>query len=160
VALSGPSRCSWCSLRTDRHRPRHERRPWLKPPYQREAKNQRRRHNFHHQVSAALIDPFGLIATEKLQMANTTRSTKGTVDRPGKNVKQRAGLNREMLDMAPARFLKFRSYKACDISGSADEIAQAFADLSRLRDGSKESLDERWHDCMTNLAMLRRLIPV
>lgn len=69
------------------------------------AKNARRRKDFHHQTSAKLIKRFGLIATEKLEIAKMTRSAKGTVEKPGKNVAQKAGLNREILDTGPAAFL-------------------------------------------------------
>jgi putative transposase len=151
-------------IRDRRRRGSHRRRKAAIRAARIKAKNQRRRHNFHHQVSAALINRFGLIATEKLQIANMTRSAKGTVDRPGKNVTQKAGLNREILDTAPARFLKYLSYKAAEAGAIYLEAptkklkpSQTCPACGTVR---KKSLDERWHDCMTNLAMLRRLVPV
>jgi putative transposase len=42
------------------------------------ARNRRRRLDFHHKTSAALVGRFALIATEHLQAANMTRSAKGT----------------------------------------------------------------------------------
>jgi len=41
-----------------------------------------------------------VIVTEALSIGNMT---KGTVDKPGKNVKRKAGLNRAILDAAPGR---------------------------------------------------------
>jgi putative transposase len=76
------------------------------------AKNARRRLDFHHQTSAKLVKRFGLIATETLQISNMTRTAKGTVEKPGKKVAQKAGLNREILDTGPAAFLTMVRYKA------------------------------------------------
>jgi hypothetical protein len=61
-----------------------------------------RRHDFLHQQRAALVATLAVLATEKLQVANMTRSAKGTVDDPGKNARQKAGLNRNILYTAPA----------------------------------------------------------
>ena len=37
-----------------------------------------------------------MIVMEDLKITNMTRSAKGTVDRPGRQVKQKSGLNREI----------------------------------------------------------------
>ena len=112
------------------------------------AKNARRRLDFHHQESARLITRFSLIGSEKLQISNLTRSAKGSVDKPGKNVKQKAGLNREILDTAPARFLKFVSYRSwCDLSGSADPQAETVPEVPSLRRYPEKTLGERIHQC-------------
>jgi putative transposase len=76
------------------------------------AKNARRRLDLHHQTSAKLVRRFGLIATEKLEISKMTWTAKGTVEKPGKNVAQKAGLNREILDTGPAAFLTMVRYKA------------------------------------------------
>ena len=47
-------------------------------------------------------------------MRNMTRSAKGTVEEPGTRVRQKAGLNREMLDTAPAQLMSMLRYKAED----------------------------------------------
>ena len=41
---------------------------------------------------------FGLIAIEDLHIKNMSRSAKGTVDQPGRNVRQKAGLNRPIAE--------------------------------------------------------------
>lgn len=76
------------------------------------AKNARRRKDFHHQTSAKLVKRFGVIATEKLEISKMIRSAKGTVEKPGKNVAQKAGLNREILDTGPAAFITMTRTKA------------------------------------------------
>jgi hypothetical protein len=52
------------------------------------------RHGFLHKQSTRLVEGFGIIATEALEVAKMTRSAKSTVQEPGTNVKQKAGLNR------------------------------------------------------------------
>ncbi len=78
-----------------------------------------RRKNRNHQASARLTKTHSLLVTEALSVANMTRSAKGTEEAPGKNVAQKAGLNREILDTAPADLLKMIQYKAeeadCDL---------------------------------------------
>jgi putative transposase len=51
-----------------------------------------------HKVSRTIVDRYGRIVLEDLRLANMTRSAKGTVEEPGKNVKAKSGLNRELLD--------------------------------------------------------------
>src|SRR5262249_10792310 len=48
-------------------------------------------------ISTDLSQRFDLIRVEDLRIRDMTRSAKGTVERPGRNVRQKAGLNREML---------------------------------------------------------------
>ena len=40
-----------------------------------------------------------------------TKSAKGTADNPGKNVKQKSGLNRSILNMAWGKFFRMLEYK-------------------------------------------------
>ena len=65
-----------------------------------------------HQVSAAIARRFGSIAVEKLQIKAMTASAKGTLDRPGRQVRQKAGLNREILDTSPGMLIAMLRYKA------------------------------------------------
>ena len=70
-----------------------------------------------HQVSASLARRFGGIAVEKLQIKNMTASAKGTVDHPGTNVRQKAALNREILDTSPSMLIAMLRYKAARAGG-------------------------------------------
>ena len=81
-----------------------------------------KRHDFHHKVSASLARRFRMIGTEKLTIKNITTSAKGTIDQPGSRVAQKAGLNREILDTAPADFLGMLRYKAACADGRLIEI--------------------------------------
>lgn len=57
------------------------------------------------------------MATEELTLKNMTRSAAGTVEEPGKQVAQKAGLNREMLDTAPGLFTSLFRYKVLETGG-------------------------------------------
>jgi putative transposase len=62
-----------------------------------------RRKNNTHQTAAKLIAKHCLIVTEGLPIKNMTASAKGTVEKPGKKVAQKAGLNRAILTPLPDR---------------------------------------------------------
>src|SRR5690242_2425209 len=54
------------------------------------------RKDWCEKVSTDLARRFDVIRVEDLKIRNMTRSAKGTVERPGRNVRQKAGLNREI----------------------------------------------------------------
>jgi putative transposase len=68
--------------------------------------------NYCHHVSKWLVDHYDLIAHENLAIRNLTRSAKGTVEKPGRNVAQKSGLNRSILDAAWGILLHQLAYKA------------------------------------------------
>jgi transposase len=59
-----------------------------------------RRKDWAEKVSTDISRRFDLIRVEDLQIANMTRSAKGTRENPGRSVRQKAGLNREILRSA------------------------------------------------------------
>lgn len=69
------------------------------------ARVRNRRNDFAVQTAAALVRSYGLVVVEDLKVKNMTKSAKGTVEAPGKNVRQKAGLNRAILDKGWGRFL-------------------------------------------------------
>lgn len=71
-----------------------------------------REHNRAHRVSTALVRRADFIFIEDLQLKNMTRSARGTVESPGKNVAQKRGLNREILNQGLGRIIEMLSYKA------------------------------------------------
>ena len=52
---------------------------------------------YQHRVSHQLVRDHQIICIEDTKTANMTRSTKGTTEEPGTNVRQKAGLNRSIL---------------------------------------------------------------
>lgn len=59
-----------------------------------------------------IANSHGVIVLEDLKVANMTASARGTVEAPGRNVRQKAGLNRSLLDVAPGTIRRMLEYKA------------------------------------------------
>lgn len=57
-----------------------------------------RRKDFAAQTAHALATSNAVVVLEDLRTRNMTRSAKGTVEQPGTNVRQKAGMNRAILD--------------------------------------------------------------
>lgn len=90
----------------------------------------RRKHAALHQLTSELTGRFSLIAVEDLKVRNMTRSARGTVEEPGRNVRQKAGLNRAVLDECWGEFERQLAYKT---SWAGGELWEAPA-----RDSSRE----------------------
>jgi putative transposase len=71
-----------------------------------------KRKNFLHEESKKLVDRFDRIYMEDLTVKNMTKSSKGTVENPGKNVKAKSGLNKSILDAGLSMFKAMVGYKA------------------------------------------------
>ncbi|WP_245564151.1 RNA-guided endonuclease InsQ/TnpB family protein [Nocardia testacea] len=70
------------------------------------------RADFLHRTSTRLVRENDVIAIEDLNVAGMSRSAKGTVDKPGRNVRAKAGLNRAVRDAALGEFRRQLQYKA------------------------------------------------
>ncbi|RLP57290.1 transposase [Kocuria marina subsp. indica] len=64
-----------------------------------------------HKLTKALATGYETVAIEDLNVAGMTRSAKGTVENPGKNVAAKAGLNRSILDAALGELRRQLDYK-------------------------------------------------
>ena len=94
-----------------------------------------RRKDWAEKTSTTIARRFDLIRVEDLQIRNMTRSAKGTRENPGRNVRQKAGLNREILrsgwgllvrrleEKAPGRVEKIKPHytsQLCSACGHVD----------------------------------------
>lgn len=70
------------------------------------------RRGWAHKQAARLTRSYATIAVEDLMIANMTRSAKGTIEEPGRNVRAKAGLNRSILDVGWADLREKIAYKA------------------------------------------------
>lgn len=62
------------------------------------ARQARRRKDQLHKISSAIVKNHDVIVMEDLKIGNMTGSARGTAEAPGSMVRQKAGLNREVLD--------------------------------------------------------------
>ena len=65
-----------------------------------------------HRLTSEIVHDHALIAVEDTAIVNMTRSAKGTADKPGRNVAQKRGLNREILSQRWASITSKLEYKA------------------------------------------------
>ena len=115
------------------------------------AKVARRRMDWAHQQTAALAGKYALVATEELTLKNMTRSASGTAEEPGRQVSQKAGLNREILDTAPGLFTSLLRYKVQETGGEWVDAPTKQLKPSQRRPScwrvEKKTLSQRAHDC-------------
>ena len=71
-----------------------------------------RNRNDCHRITTDLIRAYDLIGVEELGISRMTRSARGTVEKPGKNVAAKAGLNRAISEQAWGMLLYQLEYKA------------------------------------------------
>ena len=69
------------------------------------------RKNHLHQISSAISKNHAIVYVEDLQVANMSKSAKGNAEQHGRNVKQKSGLNRTILDQSWSEFRRQLDYK-------------------------------------------------
>jgi putative transposase len=69
------------------------------------------RRDFLHKATTAISKNHALVCIEDLQVKNMSRSAQGTREQPGQRVRQKAGLNRAILDQGWAEFRRQLHYK-------------------------------------------------
>ena len=71
------------------------------------------RKNYLHQISSKISKNHAIVYVEDLQVANMSKSASraGNAEQHGKNVKQKSGLNRAILDQSWAEFRRQMAYK-------------------------------------------------
>ncbi|MFJ5680252.1 RNA-guided endonuclease InsQ/TnpB family protein [Streptomyces sp. NPDC093097] len=104
-----------------------------------------RRNAVLHQVTKALATRFAVVAVENLHVAGMTRTARGTVEAPGRRVRQKAGLNRAILDSAPGELRRQLAYKT---SWYGSQLAV----LDRWWPSSKSCSDCGWQDTSLTLS--------
>ena len=69
------------------------------------------RKNHLHQISSKISKKHAIVYVEDLKIENMSKSAKGNIEQHGKNVKQKSGLNRAILDQAWGEFRRQLDYK-------------------------------------------------
>jgi len=80
-------------------------------------KVRRQRADFLHNLSSHYAKSHGTVVIEDLKVSNMTRSARGTKEKPGKGVRAKAGLNREILNVGWYELRRQLTYK-CEWYGS------------------------------------------
>ena len=87
------------------------------------ARESDRRTNWVERTSTDLAKRFDVIGVEDLRIRNLTKSARGTKETPGRNVRQKAGLNRRILAQGWGRLVQRLEHKA---PGRVEKINPAF----------------------------------
>ncbi|WP_306417318.1 RNA-guided endonuclease InsQ/TnpB family protein, partial [Acetobacter pomorum] len=84
------------------------------------------RKDFLHKLSTTIAKNHGTVVVEALQVRNMSVSAKGTAEQPGRNVRQKAGLNRSILDQGWRMFRTLLEYKLEERGGELIEVPAAY----------------------------------
>jgi IS605 OrfB family transposase len=87
------------------------------------ARNADALNDWAHKTSTGIARRYDVIRIEDLKIRNMTRSARGTIDAPGRNVAAKAGLNRSILQQGWGLFARCLEYKA---PGRVEKINPAY----------------------------------
>ena len=76
-----------------------------------------KRRDYLHKLSLQYAENQSIVIVEDLKIKNMTKSAKGTKESPGKNVKQKAGINRLIIQQSWGIFFELLDYKLKDRGG-------------------------------------------
>ncbi|MEU4064471.1 transposase [Streptomyces wedmorensis] len=77
----------------------------------------RRAVDWQHKTTTGIAETFSRIGVEDLSITRMVKSARGTVEAPGRNVRQKAGLSRAIAGEAWGRTVTMLEYKAADRGG-------------------------------------------
>lgn len=108
------------------------------------AKATRRHLDWQHKITTDIATRYGTVAVEHLDIMTMTSSARGTIEQPGKNVAQKAGLNRAIGQEAWGRTVTLLGYKLNQRGGAlykvpAQGTSQRCSECWETTSGSRES---------------------
>ena len=117
-----------------------------------------RRHNFHHQEARKIVDVYGIITVEDLNIAHMSKSPAPKLDaETGKYLPNghaaKAGLNKSILDAGWYSFRMILKSKAESAGREFYEINPAYTSQDCANCGhrppkkGRKKLSDRWHKC-------------
>jgi putative transposase len=109
-----------------------------------------RRRNYLHEQGRKLVQRADVIALEALNLRAMTRSAKGSLAQPGRNVRAKAGLNRRMLDAGFGQFERLIAEKVAETARQIVRIDARFSsqECSRCGHVARESRRKRRFCCV------------
>ena len=84
------------------------------------------RNDWLHKLTTGLAKEHAVIAIEDLRVANMSASARGTVEQPGAKVRQKAGLNKAILDQGWSEFARQLAYKLESNGGALVKVNPAY----------------------------------
>ena len=90
------------------------------------SKAARIRKHWNHEATTGLTRRFGTVVIEDLKTSNMTASARGTAEAPGRNVRQKSGLNRSILEHGWHQFETFLTYKLAASGGTLVKVNPAY----------------------------------
>ena len=108
------------------------------------------RRDYAHKVARRLVNDADVIALEKLSLRAMTRSARGSVERPGRNVRAKAALNRVVLDSGFGLLRQMIVAKAEEAARAVVEVDSRFSsqECSRCGHVARESRRRRRFRCV------------
>jgi putative transposase len=108
------------------------------------------RRDYAHKVAHRIVDNAEVIALEALRLRNMTRSAKGTIEAPGRNVAAKSGLNRVMLDAGFGLLEAMIVAKAESAARTIVRVDPRFSsqECSRCAHVASESRRRRCYECV------------
>jgi putative transposase len=108
------------------------------------------RRDYAHKVARRLVNGADVLALEKLNLRGMTRSAKGSVESPGRNVAAKAGLNRRLLDSGFGLLRQMIVAKAEEAARTVVEVESRFSsqECSRCGHIARESRRRRRFCCI------------
>jgi putative transposase len=89
------------------------------------ARQARRRADFTHKLTTDVAKRHGWVGIEDLRVVAMTASARGSVEVPGRNVREKAGLNRAILDQTPGERRRQLAYKTRQYGSELRLVAPA-----------------------------------
>ncbi|MEV0689505.1 transposase [Streptomyces sp. NPDC050388] len=108
------------------------------------AKAKRRALDWQHKTTTAIARRYGTVVVEALTIPNMVKSARGTLEEPGRNVAQKAGLNRSISGEAWGRTVTMLGYKSARYGGTLHKVSAPGTSLrcsacGVITPGSRES---------------------
>ena len=84
------------------------------------------RQDFYQKTARALAQEYGCVYAEDLKTKNMTKSAKGTAENPGKNVRQKSGLNRAILRTGFYGLSQALDWQLTKAGGTLEKVPPAY----------------------------------
>lgn len=102
------------------------------------ARAARKRLHWQHVTTTRLARRFGTAVLEDLKIRNMSACARGTAEDPGRNVAQKAGLNRSILAAAWFRFETLLTYKLDFLGGTVVKVDPRYTSVTCSECGSRD----------------------